>query len=389
VKANLATIVGGAIVSDTPPSSPQVGQLWFESDSGATFIWYNDGDSSQWVQIAPSGFPEAPVDGVPYVRKNGAWSSALTAETRNRIVNGAMQISEENGNTEGTTSSTNFFAADQWIGNSVSSSGINAGRQAAAGAGPGSARPYAIGLIASPIEAVAAAGEYSQLYQIIEGTRIADLLLGTAQSMAMVIAFDVYLPVAGTYWASFGQATGTHCWLGSYTISAGEINTWVRKTVTIPFGAINTGTWRIDTGASATLHFAFHCGSTYTGVAGFQAGNFIAGPGQALGLSTVNSCWITNVGLYADPDRTGVAPKWVMPDYAQDLEACMRYWQSHMAVVDTPSASQVMSYPVSLRAPPAVSGGNAGFTIPSNGIHRLWCYQTGRASNQLIMNARM
>ena len=39
-------------VSDTPPVSPAHGQLWWESDSGNTFIWYADGDSAQWVQIS-------------------------------------------------------------------------------------------------------------------------------------------------------------------------------------------------------------------------------------------------------------------------------------------------------------------------------------------------
>ena len=50
VKANLATIVGGAIIADAAPGSPQPGQLWWESDTGNTYIWYNDGDSSQWIQ---------------------------------------------------------------------------------------------------------------------------------------------------------------------------------------------------------------------------------------------------------------------------------------------------------------------------------------------------
>jgi len=44
---------GGAIVTiaDAPPASPAVGQLWWESDSGNTYIRYNDGDSEQWVQM--------------------------------------------------------------------------------------------------------------------------------------------------------------------------------------------------------------------------------------------------------------------------------------------------------------------------------------------------
>jgi hypothetical protein len=46
-----ATIVGGAVISDTAPPGPlQAGQLWWKSDTGNTYIWYNDGDSQQWVQ---------------------------------------------------------------------------------------------------------------------------------------------------------------------------------------------------------------------------------------------------------------------------------------------------------------------------------------------------
>lgn len=45
--------VGGVIISETAPIAPGVGQLWWESDTGKTHIWYNDGNTSQWVQIAP------------------------------------------------------------------------------------------------------------------------------------------------------------------------------------------------------------------------------------------------------------------------------------------------------------------------------------------------
>jgi hypothetical protein len=38
-------------VSDTPPANPVDGAVWFESDTLLTFIRYNDGNSSQWVQF--------------------------------------------------------------------------------------------------------------------------------------------------------------------------------------------------------------------------------------------------------------------------------------------------------------------------------------------------
>ena len=42
---------GGAsvVVSDTAPASPSVGNIWFDSTKLNTYIYYNDGDSSQWV----------------------------------------------------------------------------------------------------------------------------------------------------------------------------------------------------------------------------------------------------------------------------------------------------------------------------------------------------
>ena len=44
---------GGASVtiSDSAPSSPSAGNLWFESDTGKTFIYYGDGSSNQWVEV--------------------------------------------------------------------------------------------------------------------------------------------------------------------------------------------------------------------------------------------------------------------------------------------------------------------------------------------------
>jgi len=48
---------GGASVTigDTPPPTPGVGDLWWESDTGIMFVWYNDGTSTQWVQATPMG----------------------------------------------------------------------------------------------------------------------------------------------------------------------------------------------------------------------------------------------------------------------------------------------------------------------------------------------
>ena len=71
---------GGATISDTPPVSPVSGQVWFESDTAKTYVYYD----SQWIEIgalAAAGIvtmsdtaPVSPVDGK-------LWFNSSTAKT--------------------------------------------------------------------------------------------------------------------------------------------------------------------------------------------------------------------------------------------------------------------------------------------------------------------
>ena len=42
----------GLDISTGAPSSPDAGDLWFDSDSGVLAAYYNDGNSSQWVEVS-------------------------------------------------------------------------------------------------------------------------------------------------------------------------------------------------------------------------------------------------------------------------------------------------------------------------------------------------
>ena len=50
--ANIGT-VANAVISDTAPGSATAGDLWWESDTGRLKIYYNDTDSTQWVDATP------------------------------------------------------------------------------------------------------------------------------------------------------------------------------------------------------------------------------------------------------------------------------------------------------------------------------------------------
>ena len=71
-------------VSDTPPISPKLGDLWWDSVGGQLYVWYTDANSSQWVAASNStgsagggggGLPDAPNDGTAYARKSAAWAN--------------------------------------------------------------------------------------------------------------------------------------------------------------------------------------------------------------------------------------------------------------------------------------------------------------------------
>ncbi len=47
-------------IGDTPPASPVAGQLFWESDTGGLYVFYNDGNSQQWVQINGAQGPAGP-----------------------------------------------------------------------------------------------------------------------------------------------------------------------------------------------------------------------------------------------------------------------------------------------------------------------------------------
>ena len=49
LKANAAAI----LVSNTTPSAQSAGTLWWNNDYGRLFIYYNDGDTTQWVDTSP------------------------------------------------------------------------------------------------------------------------------------------------------------------------------------------------------------------------------------------------------------------------------------------------------------------------------------------------
>ena len=70
-----STYIQTITVSSSAPGTPAVGQLWWNRDYGRLLVYYNDGDTSQWVDASPSDY----TSGLAYNQANAAFGVANTA----------------------------------------------------------------------------------------------------------------------------------------------------------------------------------------------------------------------------------------------------------------------------------------------------------------------
>ena len=88
------TASGGATVttSDTAPSSPDDGDLWWKSDEGRLKVYYDDANSSQWVDASP---PLSSSSSITTTTTNGTNSITATTSTSGANAN-AIEIKTDN-----------------------------------------------------------------------------------------------------------------------------------------------------------------------------------------------------------------------------------------------------------------------------------------------------
>lgn len=340
------------------PSSPSIGQTF------GNYIWNGAG----WQLY-------------------GASPPVATAQTRSRIVNGAMQVSQENGDTAsaGTAANAGYYMADQFQGRWGISPGVMVAARGGAFGFNGSLKCAYTNVTTA--KGALAAADYAVITQHIEGVRVADFQWGTASAKQAILRFTVQAAVAGTYSVRLTNSGSTRSYIAQFTLLAAT-----PTTVTLVIPGDTTGTWLKDTGLGVSIDFGIGLGSNYLGVLGWQAGNFYSAPGQVNGVSATGTFIISDVALYLDPQNTGVAPAWQMPDEAEELQACQRYYEKGQSRWDGYVTNGfVFSTPASFKAlkriAPAVSmtnNGASGFgassAVGAFSADAAWIYRVGTAT---------
>ena len=250
-------------------------------------------------------------------------SLADTALAKNYIINPGMRISQENGTTSGTASG--YYPVDQFLVSHGHDGTLTTAQVAERSAVSGS--PHRIRTTVTTADASLSAAQYAIWMTYIEGNALQDILWGTAFAQDIIVRFGFSGP-AGTYAVAVFNNAYDRTYIREFTVAGGEANTDTIQTVVIP--GDTSGTWETGTSVGLRIYVGFAIGSDYHGTADtWQAGSYFGTSSTTNGIGTISEVFeLFDFGVYADPDSTGVAPTFVLPNYDDDLAACQRYYQS-------------------------------------------------------------
>ncbi|UTD28230.1 hypothetical protein [Bradyrhizobium sp. WD16] len=235
-------------------------------------------------------------------------------------VNGAMEVSQENGAAARTTSG---YVVDGWQILSTGTMGFSAAQVADAPSGFTNSIKVAITTAAAAL----GSGDYLIIAQPIEGFRTSRLGFGMAAAQPISIGFWTKVHRAGTYSGSVRNSASTRSY--SFTFTQDVADAWEYKTVTLP--GDTSGAWTGNTnGVGLWLSFAIACGTTFAGAAGaWASANYLAATGTTNGAGTLGDVFqITGVVVLPGTEVPAAARSALaMRSYDVELRLCERYLQ--------------------------------------------------------------
>lgn len=248
-----------------------------------------------------------------------AQSGANNVTMRNRIINGGMMIDQRNAGASVTVTGDGIYGVDRFVCSKGGSTN-NLTMQQSTTAPTGFKNSL---LLTAGTGVAVGSTNYAAMGQIVEGLNIADFNLGTSSSVPFTLSFWVRSSLTGTFGVSFRNSAAQATYCATYTISSA--NTFEFKTVTIPAGAINSGTWLTTNGAGVGVFWDLGVGSTYSGTANQlnTGANYFGVTGTTkLTETTGATFYITGVQLEEGTTATAFEQRL----YGQELALCQRYF---------------------------------------------------------------
>jgi hypothetical protein len=285
---------------------------------------------------------------------------------RNRIINGAMVISQRNAGASVTVNdnpAVGLYPTDRFLVQGTTSAGVYTAQQSTST--PPSGFTNFLRMTTTTASASPAAGAVYVMSQIIEGYNIADFGFGAAGASTITVSFWVRSSLTGTFSGSLRNGTSfNRSYPFTYAISAA--NTWEQKSVTI--AGDTSGTWSTGNTGGLVLAWDIGGGSTYASTANtWQAGNYTAVTGSTRLISTLSATLdITGVQL----EKGSTATSFDYRPYGTELALCQRYYQkvtnAYLGLTFNAASLNYGGYPlkVTMRAAPTLDSG-ASYSVAS------------------------
>jgi hypothetical protein len=295
-------------------------------------------------------------------------STGVSPGFRNRIINGAMVISQRNGTSSVNAADGQYFT-DRFVCADSVDNKFTGQQSSTAPAG------FSNSLLLTSSSAYSVSStDYFLLNQNIEGFNVADLGWGTASAKTVTLSFWVQSSLTGTFGGVLNNSANDRSYAYTYTISAA--NTWEYKSVTI--AGDTTGTWVTNNGLGLRVRWSLGAGSTRSTSAGsWQAGLYLSATGATSVVATNGATfYITGVQLEVGSTATSFDYR----PYGTELNLCQRYFVKYCGnanyeyvpyatciAVNSTQAYGNLSFPQQMRSLPSISGSNLRFTNESAG----------------------
>ena len=317
--------------------------------------------------------------------KASSFNGGPLAGSRNKIINGAMEISQR-----GTSfAAANGYTLDRWVFNVVGSMVCTVSQSTDV---PNNTFQNSVKIDVTTADTSIAAGDFAAIQQRIEGYNVRDLI-----GQTFTLSFWVKSPKTGTHCVFLRNGDSLvvpdRSYIIEYTVSSA--NTWEYKTLTVTGGLITAGTWNWTNGAGLRVAFSLAAGSTFHTTAGsWNTGDFHATSSQVNVMdNTANDFFLTGVQL----EIGSVATPFERRSYGQELALCQRYYIKSLTneyyQFPTNSGAQIqrqkITFPVYMRDSPNVTrtriSGSAGTTVGADGsnIDGMRC-SFGGSATQII-----
>lgn len=284
---------------------------------------------------------------------------------RNRIINGAMSISQGAAGATITPAVTSAYATNYPVDRFQvivgAASKLTTAQSSVAATGFNFST-----LITSSSAYTVGAGEVFVIRQNIEGFNTADLGWGAAGAASITLSFWVRSSLTGTFGGSVQNSASNRSYPFTYTINSA--NTWEKETITI--AGDTSGTWIGATnGIGLRVNFGLGVGSTYSGTAGAWAGSDFDSATGATSVVGTNGATFYITGVQLEKGTTATSFEYL--DYGRSLIQCQRYayvWSTTSTQVAIGSGFQynassgyyTVNFPVQMRSAPTLNSVTAG-----------------------------